>query len=499
MKIRFNKLIIHGFKSYLKETIIEFGEKATIIEGRNGSGKSTIGEAITWVLYGTDIVGNSLDPTNIFSRQDIEARLIVVNEENKQLEFTRSVRGGKNKFYLNEVPVKATEYKETVEGLFAKDEFLTLFNPLYFFTQHWTSQRAQLLKYIKEPLNKTVLDMLPQFGAKALAEELKQLTLEKIEAKHRELKKQTEQDMIRLRERINTLEGLNAPGSESHANLNELQRELKEIQLQILECEQQRKEYEKAHKEHEALVSKANHLYEQIQAQVKVVEHLQAQAFETHCGACGQELKEEAKAQAEQNKVAALAKAKMRGKQIVEERKAVMEQLKQVTVPQAPPNVVKLQERAMHLQSELAKHNKPDYSQQIEQTKDELLKVKMKHIDSVQLVDAVTQFKAEKANVMVHEVNNLFENINVILYETLKNGEQKATFEIEWHNKPFSKLSNAEKIKCGMEFREAYMNLCEKDVPMIIDNFESISGECRTMGQVVTMAVKDKELDIKKA
>lgn len=497
MRIRFNRLSVLGFKSYLKETIIEFGETATIIEGRNGSGKSTIGEAITWVLYGTDMVGSTLDPTNIFSRQDIEAKLLVVNGEGEHLEFVRSVKGGKNKFYLNEVPVKATEYKEAVERLFTKDEFLTLFNPLYFFTQHWTSQRAQLLQYIKEPLNATVLDRIPQRGATLLGEELKKLPLEKIEAKHREIKKTTDIEMVQLRERINTLESMSAPATE--VNVQPLQQEWKHLQMQLQQSQQQRDLYEKAHKAHEDLVNKANHLYERIQSQVAVVEQLQAETFETHCAACGQELTDEAKAQAEQMKVAALAKAKMRGKDIVAARKAVMEQLKQITVPQPPPNVVQLQERAMQLQTELAKHNKPDYSKEIEAAKNQLLQVKMKHLDSVELLDAMTQFKAEKAHVMVQEVNNLFANISVKLYETMKNGEEKPTFEIEWQHKPFSKLSNAEKVKCGMELREAYMRLSEKDVPMIIDNFESISGECKTMGQVVTMAVKDKDLDIKRA
>nr|WP_231563745.1 ATP-binding protein [Anoxybacillus sp. KU2-6(11)] len=52
---------------------IEFGD-ITNIQGRNGAGKSSIGDAITWLLYGTDIMGNKLEPKPI-GEDDAETKL----------------------------------------------------------------------------------------------------------------------------------------------------------------------------------------------------------------------------------------------------------------------------------------------------------------------------------------------------------------------------------------------------------------------------------------
>ena len=44
------KLEISGFKSFAKQTVLEFPSKITAIVGPNGSGKSNVVEAIRWVL-----------------------------------------------------------------------------------------------------------------------------------------------------------------------------------------------------------------------------------------------------------------------------------------------------------------------------------------------------------------------------------------------------------------------------------------------------------------
>ncbi|MEE9239571.1 MAG: chromosome segregation protein SMC, partial [bacterium] len=48
--MKFNRLEMLGFKSFVDRTVIEFGDQLTAIVGPNGCGKSNISDAIRWVL-----------------------------------------------------------------------------------------------------------------------------------------------------------------------------------------------------------------------------------------------------------------------------------------------------------------------------------------------------------------------------------------------------------------------------------------------------------------
>lgn len=68
MQIEFKSLKLQNFKSH-QDLTVNFGER-TVITGDNAKGKSTIPEAITWLLYGTDTLGSKLDPSPITYEAD---------------------------------------------------------------------------------------------------------------------------------------------------------------------------------------------------------------------------------------------------------------------------------------------------------------------------------------------------------------------------------------------------------------------------------------------
>ncbi|MDP6365463.1 MAG: AAA family ATPase, partial [Nitrospinota bacterium] len=48
--MKFKRIEMLGFKSFVDKTVIEFGEDLTAIVGPNGCGKSNVSDAIRWVL-----------------------------------------------------------------------------------------------------------------------------------------------------------------------------------------------------------------------------------------------------------------------------------------------------------------------------------------------------------------------------------------------------------------------------------------------------------------
>lgn len=146
MQVKFKSLSLQNFKSH-QDLTVEFGD-TTQITGDNAKGKSSIGESIIWLLYGMDLLGSKLDPTPVTYESDSTLVSLLIEVDEKQVKLGREISGKRNKYYVNDVPSKATEFNQVIEQLFDKDLFLSLFNPNYFFTMHWQKQREMLLQHV---------------------------------------------------------------------------------------------------------------------------------------------------------------------------------------------------------------------------------------------------------------------------------------------------------------------------------------------------------------
>jgi len=102
-----NSLDMKNFKKYKGRVHIEFQDRLTGIVGRNGSGKSTIVEAIAWALYGSKastVKRDFIKNVNASEREDLEVRLNL-NVDGKNLIIVRAMRGkslqADAKLYIN--------------------------------------------------------------------------------------------------------------------------------------------------------------------------------------------------------------------------------------------------------------------------------------------------------------------------------------------------------------------------------------------------------------
>ena len=65
MEIKINTLTLHNFKGVHGDKVIDFHGRNARIEGDNGTGKSTVFDAFTWLLFGKDHQGRDWTNFNI--------------------------------------------------------------------------------------------------------------------------------------------------------------------------------------------------------------------------------------------------------------------------------------------------------------------------------------------------------------------------------------------------------------------------------------------------
>jgi DNA repair exonuclease SbcCD ATPase subunit len=496
MVITFKKLTLANFKNHAALEI-EFGD-ITNIQGRNGAGKSSIGDAVTWLLYGTDIMGNKLEPKPI-GETDVETKVeLLLQVDDKQILLGRSQKKTA-KYYINEVPEKATKFNELVSSLFDKDLFLSLFNPTYFFTQHWQEQRKQLLQYVSEPLNKEVLAAMSKIRANELELQLKKHSLDDIEKIHRERYRKRDTEYVRASERVKTLTEQLEKYGDSVSDISALQAELKSLQEKRFKIDEGLLPQREAQLKRAGLEKDIEIVKQNILRQKEIAAQIQAEPIQEHCHTCGQPLNEEAIEKVKANKSARLKKEVEIGKRMVEQYNALVEQLKQMPVVEVQPiDTTELDARILELKGQIQQHSQVEQlKREIEAAKQNLEVIRQERNDSLALIDAVKEFRSKQAELMVQKVDKLFEKISVRLYEEQKNGELRDTFEIEMDGKPYSKLSTAEKIKCGLELIEVLSKQSGVIAPTFVDNAESIISFTKPSGQLIVARVVDTDFEIK--
>lgn len=199
------KLAVHNFKGIANQ-LIEFNEdRPTVISGRNGTGKTTIFDAFTWLLWGlnseaqqtanfgikpNDASGNirlDLDP-------EVEGWLKTIDNETGELTEIRLKRRwtavwrtksgdverefvrNKGEYFIDDIPVKEAEYRAAVESIIPPEIFKCITNPYYFPRLRWQDKREILLQMAGDVTIEDVARRAPEF--EALLAELSGKTLD---------------------------------------------------------------------------------------------------------------------------------------------------------------------------------------------------------------------------------------------------------------------------------------------------------------------------------
>ena len=162
-KIELKELRLLNFKGQ-KDLIINFKSNTNIF-GANGTGKTTIFDAFTWLLFGKDSSDKkdfnikTLDTNNnpIHQIEHEVSGIIQVDSETHHLKriykenwikkrgaLVSELNGHKTLYYFNDIPLSEKEYQNKVNDILNENLFKLITNPFAFAGLKWQEQRNVL-------------------------------------------------------------------------------------------------------------------------------------------------------------------------------------------------------------------------------------------------------------------------------------------------------------------------------------------------------------------
>lgn len=251
MNLKLKNILIENFKG-IKQLVIDFQER-TIISGQNATGKTTIMDSFTWLLFNKDSEGRTdfnirpndgqgvpIDNLVIKVSATLEADgkeivLTKTQEQNwvkKKGSEVSQFQGNINKYEINEIPKTEKDYKAYIDDLMNEELFKLITSPQAFTSLKWKDQRAILLKLVSEVTDRDVISSNEKFLA--LSERLKDFTVDDLTAKAKKALKELNKRQAELPARIDEAsKGLiQADFAESESLKIELEKQIRDLEEQ---------------------------------------------------------------------------------------------------------------------------------------------------------------------------------------------------------------------------------------------------------------------------
>lgn len=193
MKIELKSLNLVHFKCFPK-LHLDFHEGVNNIYGENAAGKTSVYDALTWLLFNKDSAGNArpdIKPHHApaGAMPEVTAILIVDGEPIKLRKVLREkwekprgssierYAGDTRDYYIDDVPLAENAYKRRIAELIDERQF-KLLTDVWAVTKgmHWKDRRTLLAEICGLPEDKQLLSTAPQFAE--LAEKVGRRTVD---------------------------------------------------------------------------------------------------------------------------------------------------------------------------------------------------------------------------------------------------------------------------------------------------------------------------------
>ena len=161
-------MTLSGFKCYAEPTELDFGNP-TVVTGGNGRGKSSIADAIAFVVTGLPFYGErGIDRLYTDGQTEAYVSLRFTDETGTAHELTRSRVKSRMSITYDGYDIRQHDLSE---GFGERDVFLSIFNPLYFIEELGDGGKSLLERYLPAISHETVLSGLNEGVREALEDE----------------------------------------------------------------------------------------------------------------------------------------------------------------------------------------------------------------------------------------------------------------------------------------------------------------------------------------
>ena len=264
--MRIKSITLQNFKGCKNATYTFDGKNVTVC-GANGSGKTTIFDAFTWLLFGKDSLDNAkfeIRPLDRYGKQIDNVEICVaatLEIDGKEVELKKTqkqnwvkkrgsehpvLQGNVNEYEIDGYPRSEKDYKEYINGIVSDDLFKMLTNPTYFPNMPWKDQRATIMKFASDVSDVELATEDSRF-AELITEIEKAPSTDDIKAKYQkslnELKKKQIELPVRIDEQSKNKVDIDVAALELLKN--SLIEQIADVKSKIADTNKQYEEYQK--------------------------------------------------------------------------------------------------------------------------------------------------------------------------------------------------------------------------------------------------------------
>lgn len=271
-------ITLENFKG-LKSFEALFLKENTVV-GDNGTGKSTLTDAQTWLLFGVDSLGRkdyqikTLDGNNqpIHKLEHSVTGVYIDSVTGEEVKLKRLYReiwvkprgqeeavmsGHETLYYWNDVPLETmAKYKSKVDSIIQEDLFRLITNPLYFASLKWDVRRQKLTDMAGEVTNEEIIAINPDF--KKIITGLGRKTLDEYKKEVSAKRKRLNDDLKLIPSKVSATRNMMPAKQDFVAIEEELSRkkeELTSIDAQLEDCTRQDKAIREASERRQSEIS----------------------------------------------------------------------------------------------------------------------------------------------------------------------------------------------------------------------------------------------------